>query len=272
MALIKCPECGHQVSDKANACPNCGYPLLSVEPDSLNVAEKPTSINQKEAAWISDLKKKAKRSKRTTIILIFVFFAIAVTFSLLLVFDKKATYHPYSGVTSYSVKTHWSVLTVYSWIFSFFYFIIGWVAAAYKKVVVDYHDDKVIAIYRRLAKPVLYINGEKKFFEGSKRGVDHIEYRYRFEDGELLIVTVQAKNTLIDYFYNGSRNVQNQTIVNNYITNNTINKKAKKAQRSDMEKILIKNAKIDALASIDPTDSKKAKEQLDIVNKLDNLD
>lgn len=29
MALIKCPECGKQVSDKANACPNCGYSFLS---------------------------------------------------------------------------------------------------------------------------------------------------------------------------------------------------------------------------------------------------
>ena len=27
MALIKCTECGHEVSDKASACPNCGCPL-----------------------------------------------------------------------------------------------------------------------------------------------------------------------------------------------------------------------------------------------------
>ena len=27
MALIKCPECGHTVSDKAKSCPNCGYAL-----------------------------------------------------------------------------------------------------------------------------------------------------------------------------------------------------------------------------------------------------
>ena len=27
MALIKCPECGGQVSDKAPACIHCGYPL-----------------------------------------------------------------------------------------------------------------------------------------------------------------------------------------------------------------------------------------------------
>lgn len=29
MALIKCPECGHEVSDEALSCPNCGHPLKS---------------------------------------------------------------------------------------------------------------------------------------------------------------------------------------------------------------------------------------------------
>ncbi|MCI2068580.1 MAG: zinc ribbon domain-containing protein [Bacilli bacterium] len=29
MAIIKCPECGKEISDKAKACPNCGYPISS---------------------------------------------------------------------------------------------------------------------------------------------------------------------------------------------------------------------------------------------------
>ena len=32
MAIIKCPECGKEISDKANICPNCAYPLNSTEP------------------------------------------------------------------------------------------------------------------------------------------------------------------------------------------------------------------------------------------------
>ena len=27
MALIKCPECGKEISDKAGACPHCGCPI-----------------------------------------------------------------------------------------------------------------------------------------------------------------------------------------------------------------------------------------------------
>ncbi|WP_417039619.1 zinc-ribbon domain-containing protein, partial [Clostridium porci] len=26
MSLIKCPECGKEISDKAEKCPGCGYP------------------------------------------------------------------------------------------------------------------------------------------------------------------------------------------------------------------------------------------------------
>lgn len=32
MALIKCPECGREVSDKAPACIHCGYPLAQPQP------------------------------------------------------------------------------------------------------------------------------------------------------------------------------------------------------------------------------------------------
>lgn len=32
MALIKCPECNNDVSDKAKGCPHCGYELPQQEP------------------------------------------------------------------------------------------------------------------------------------------------------------------------------------------------------------------------------------------------
>jgi hypothetical protein len=31
MALFSCPECGKSVSDKARACPNCGFPIKADE-------------------------------------------------------------------------------------------------------------------------------------------------------------------------------------------------------------------------------------------------
>ena len=31
MALIKCPECNKEISDKVKACPYCGYPFEQQE-------------------------------------------------------------------------------------------------------------------------------------------------------------------------------------------------------------------------------------------------
>lgn len=36
MALVKCPECGKEISDKAPACPNCGYPMQQLVPNLSN--------------------------------------------------------------------------------------------------------------------------------------------------------------------------------------------------------------------------------------------
>lgn len=33
MALISCPECSKEISDKAQSCPNCGIPINSVFPE-----------------------------------------------------------------------------------------------------------------------------------------------------------------------------------------------------------------------------------------------
>ena len=31
MSLIKCPECGKEISNQAESCPNCGYPLKNIK-------------------------------------------------------------------------------------------------------------------------------------------------------------------------------------------------------------------------------------------------
>lgn len=44
MALIRCPECGREVSSQAPACPSCGYPLQAQVPqpsDPRNALQSP---------------------------------------------------------------------------------------------------------------------------------------------------------------------------------------------------------------------------------------
>ncbi|MDR0839379.1 MAG: zinc ribbon domain-containing protein [Oscillospiraceae bacterium] len=33
MALIKCPECGQEISDRADSCPKCAYPIAGTRSD-----------------------------------------------------------------------------------------------------------------------------------------------------------------------------------------------------------------------------------------------
>ena len=36
MALIQCPECGKEISDKALTCPSCGCPIKAEEPKAVS--------------------------------------------------------------------------------------------------------------------------------------------------------------------------------------------------------------------------------------------
>lgn len=48
MALIQCPECSKEISDKAAACPHCGNPLTP-RPDATIVATAPGEVVTTEA-------------------------------------------------------------------------------------------------------------------------------------------------------------------------------------------------------------------------------
>ena len=43
MALINCPECGKEVSDKAPACPNCGYRINPIDFSALQDPPRPAA-------------------------------------------------------------------------------------------------------------------------------------------------------------------------------------------------------------------------------------
>ncbi|MBQ3318879.1 zinc ribbon domain-containing protein [Candidatus Saccharibacteria bacterium] len=45
MALTKCPECGKEISDKADSCPHCGKVLKETATPKESVAKKPANKN-----------------------------------------------------------------------------------------------------------------------------------------------------------------------------------------------------------------------------------
>lgn len=52
MALVTCPECGREVSDKASACPGCGNPL-AVE-STAETASLPESSDHPAPGWYAN--------------------------------------------------------------------------------------------------------------------------------------------------------------------------------------------------------------------------
>jgi hypothetical protein len=59
MALIKCDECGRDVSDKAASCPNCGNPIVVPEAMVVDAPHK-VSTQKTDAEWHSETMPRVK--------------------------------------------------------------------------------------------------------------------------------------------------------------------------------------------------------------------
>ena len=74
MALINCPECGKEISDKAESCPNCGYRLIEENRNNSVLAEK-------------------CRTKKNRLLLLAVFFFCVSGFFFYRCYDVKNNYY-----------------------------------------------------------------------------------------------------------------------------------------------------------------------------------
>lgn len=56
MALMECPECGRQVSDKAISCPGCGFPIREYIAEQENYGDD-TDLSQVQMQHIENVMK-----------------------------------------------------------------------------------------------------------------------------------------------------------------------------------------------------------------------
>jgi hypothetical protein len=82
MALINCPECGKQISDKAENCIHCGLPLHSSSSQNLN---SPVSVERKTLA---------KKKNRSFVFALIAIFLWAGTFTVLLLRSGALAHAP----------------------------------------------------------------------------------------------------------------------------------------------------------------------------------
>ncbi len=81
MALIKCPECGKKISDKADACINCGCPLSEFNKQQIKIHSEPTDNKEyfdKETSLNYRKGSKNNRGKNKGFIAIFVIIFILI--------------------------------------------------------------------------------------------------------------------------------------------------------------------------------------------------
>ncbi len=74
MALIKCPECGKEISDSAKNCPQCGYPLHTEEAENQD-----EQSNSKEEVKTIVVEKKSRHGCLT-----FILVAVAIILAIVI--------------------------------------------------------------------------------------------------------------------------------------------------------------------------------------------
>lgn len=102
MALIKCPECGEDISTAADVCPHCGFPLKKKTETKIEPKDdfpKPIS-----SSWINEWKNKTRKTKEIwtwLFILSIIGFVISI---VLLVNDQEIVFDGYYGGTYEEIK------------------------------------------------------------------------------------------------------------------------------------------------------------------------
>lgn len=84
MALVSCPECGKEISDKASSCPNCGFPINSHATDTTNQTAFQTNVS---------IDKNANEKKESSFPPLVLFIIIALFCGILIIFlNRKCKY------------------------------------------------------------------------------------------------------------------------------------------------------------------------------------
>jgi len=254
MALLKCPECGNEVSSKADFCPDCGYPVEEIlaEQEKENQPTFGTETSPKVApAWVKKIRRKSK-------ILRFVLPAIPI--AILLTFVTLAI------IISPIFLSGMPALIPLCIIFLIF--------AIANPIDKTFELEGATILYHRgiggLAR--VYIDGKLIGNIGNAGS-----FTYILPSGTEFVLSYGGRKN-INFAYSPTgitktkrRTARNTTIIHNYVNNVRKVDKNSQPKKSDVEKILLKHNREDVLASINPNDTEDAKKKIDLYNDLNDL-
>lgn len=104
MALINCPECSKEISDKVKACPHCGYPF---QPDS-------PSEQIPQQVEVTSIKLKHKTGKKTKIIILSLIAIIALAIGIFTIYSIKKAGKEKQERTTYISNLHLLSISMYT--------------------------------------------------------------------------------------------------------------------------------------------------------------
>lgn len=120
--MIKCPECGKDISDNAAACPHCGCPMEDIRKELTDVgtpapAEAPEDVSDKEQ--VKAVLKKVRHGIQWALTILFFLFAIVfvqegygILSAILIVVSAVFMAPPFSKVNKISKGTRIAVVIV----------------------------------------------------------------------------------------------------------------------------------------------------------------
>ena len=91
MALIKCPECGNSVSDKAANCPHCGMPLGDEFKQPNPEAQEPKPENKFIKPESESVKPENRKSSHNAGMFVGIAIALAVIIAIVMVFNNQSS-------------------------------------------------------------------------------------------------------------------------------------------------------------------------------------
>ena len=145
MALVKCPECGHDVSTKADACPHCGYPINK---QSVATSEKVIKEDYPEPidpSWTTEWNKKVRKTRLIFLlgwlgcVLLFVLFVVLYNVVL-----TKETYS--SGHVYYRNKPIFIPFMVFFGVLSFGFIFVLIMVLIQSRIVTRKYDGYTILV------------------------------------------------------------------------------------------------------------------------------
>lgn len=177
MALIKCPECGQDVSTAAETCPHCGYPLKNKKQKQEILEDYPKPLDD---SWMDKWKNKPTKDKWTLTIVYFINLLLILLF-VLFGLGLNDSEFPVFAIVGIVVFGFASIVTFAFW-------IAGFICIKYKTINCDgYNAIAVAGVFNNylIIENKIFEKGHNRHLDGNLPNGKHVKADFAFWDSSI---------------------------------------------------------------------------------------